>query len=244
MHHLFFLSALDSSSGRVSKSTLSDQELMEIVFGSLDQAESFKENGLFKDVCDWKIVKCNADRRVVRVSSALFIGKGIVMLDYIPELVTRFGIPGPIFGNKEIVGALETNSLPNRLKIFQISANAFYGTVDVPNLPRTLEMFNISNNAFSGTLDMGNLPPNLEFFGANGNAFSGVFCLVSIPHSLVSVDASNNKFEREALFSAVQMVQLRLYSCHPSVETVLDENGNRHPDEVSILTDTQEKRFY
>ena len=68
MYLLLFLRAVDTNLGRVDLSSFSDQILMEMLLGCLDDEtkQRYQDNqGVYLDVCKWGCVRCDEENRVV-----------------------------------------------------------------------------------------------------------------------------------------------------------------------------------
>ena len=62
------LLTVDPSVGRLDYSLMSDQSLMEMRIEILDDIskKKYKDNdGMYLDACDWSVIKCNGDERVI-----------------------------------------------------------------------------------------------------------------------------------------------------------------------------------
>ena len=92
MNRSVILFASDSALGRVDYSSLSDQTLMEmLVDGFLDSAKKKYQDseGMYLDVCDWPLVRCDDNRRVIMVKHIQETA-GSLSLTFMPPLVTSF----------------------------------------------------------------------------------------------------------------------------------------------------------
>ena len=184
---------LDASAlGRFDYSSLSDQILMELLFeNATSEAKGTLCGSEDANVCEWNGVQCDADGRVTEIVVRHDLG-GTVLLSYMPQRATSL-----VLYAAKAQGPLNTHGLPPKLVRFNISFNAFDGSVDMTALPQTLQHFAIEANAFSGSCDFTSLPPNLVRLNADKNRFSGSLDLTRLPKSLVVCILSCNQFSGE-----------------------------------------------
>ena len=244
--------AVDTQLGRVDRSSLSDQILIEMLvqgFTGIAKGRYQDKFGVFIDVCEWCGVDCDAENRVTAVYDIEFTA-GEISLSHIPPKVESFEMY-----SKNLTGTLEAGDLPQCLETFDISGNAFDGTVDFQNLPRALAHFDINTNAFTGSADLTTLPHSLRvlwmhanrFSGElclssppqrlnhinlSANAFSGDFCLPNPPKTLVSFGASKNNFNTIAVVSKRFTV---FFKDSSGVAAVVDGSGDAHAKTERML---------
>ena len=187
---MLLFAAIDHCLGRIDHKSLSDQTLMELFIDGLDENSKAKyqnDDASYVDVCDWGLVECDADARVVQISYQIV--SGTIQFSFIPLRVQRI-----YMGNIGLHGSLETEALPSSVGFFFISNNQFDGTVNFLTLPENLEELNLSTNHFSGSCDMSALPKSMTSFEIQCNEFSGSIQLDSLPHGIIYIDISMNKF--------------------------------------------------
>ena len=204
---MLFLTA-DSHLGRVDYSSFSDQTLMEMLVEGLDQAlkKGYQdEDGMYRHVCQWTNVTCDADGNVVQIKSPPLTA-GSISLEYMPPHVKFFNMR-----SSNLTGTLETSRLPQTLRTFEIQGNAFCGTVDFTSLPIIMSIFLISRNSFTGSADLRSLPRSLDELGIDDNAFSGALCLTRLPQGLTLLNVSRNAFVGDFV---IRNVPKNLYCIH------------------------------
>ena len=246
-----FVQTADNHLGRVDFASLSDQTLMEMLVEGFSERIKKKfqdKNGMFRDACEWKGVKCDGENNVTAIKK--IARRAPISLEYIPLNVKLFEMY-----TAELTGTLETSGLPRHLERFAIGGNGFTGTVNFPEfprdlqlislylnkfsgsaildvLPRSLETLAFQKNNFSGSLCLTNIPPRLKHINASGNVFTGDFILQSVPNDETDIKASENCFSPT---SVVSKSICRLFLCKSGVTSVVDEEGNTHSKEAEIL---------
>jgi hypothetical protein len=116
-------------------------------------------------VCSWQGVVCTGDR------------------------VTEFS-----WINKNCEGALNFSVLPRKLKVLDISGNAFTGQLNVELLPIGMTRLKLQQNRFSGPLDLAVLPIGMTELDIGGNLFNGTLNLKTLPASLTKLLVVANQF--------------------------------------------------
>ncbi|KNH05998.1 hypothetical protein XU18_3072 [Perkinsela sp. CCAP 1560/4] len=132
MFAAFFI-ACDDGIGRVDRSMLSQQELMELfIFGLNEPEEICGSRDDPADVCEWEGVKCNVDGEVERF---LWISK-----------------------KEDGTGTLGFEFLPCSMKSLQMWNNALSGTIHLADLPGKIEVVYLCDNQLTGSLNFDRLP--------------------------------------------------------------------------------------
>ena len=160
---------------------------------------------------------------------------GVVDFSALPKNIELFNIAYNNFS-----GSCDLTKLPETLKHILLSSNRFSGEVNLTNLPPQMEIIFLSSNNFTGELCLDYLPETLEELFLHKNKFSGKFQLLQPPQALQELDAHGNSFAETAVLSSAvgdigRMINVTLYACN--IERIVDENGEAHKEEKSILSD-------
>ena len=237
MHFLIGFFTVDNGLGRFDTHSLTDEFRMELMLEGLSEKSkrNFKyPDGSYKPVCDWSIVECDADGRVVEICSNNIHLEGSVSFTFLPLLVTRLSLRrSAIFGVK-LRGTINTADLPENLEEFDVSLNVFKGTVDMTTLPSSLVHFKATVNLLSGTLSLNKLPPSIESIELECNNFCGEIQLVNTPATLRRVLLGGNSFSGIAVVSFQKSLFVEIGGGGCEVTSVVDGDGNVHPDEKTI----------
>ena len=220
------------SFGFPERDTLSDQDCMNILIGSLSQTVKGHyqdETGVFTEACQWDFVHCDTNGRIMQITTfKQILGKGKIELAYIPPLVADFWMQSSGYAWKAFEGTLPAPELPQNLKVFNISKNAFSGTIEVAKLPQSLIHFDVSQNTFSGSLDLGTLPAHLECFDMHMNRFSGTVLLNSLPRTLNALRLDGNTFVGNLVLERMyQKVETEKFENYSHLE--FDVSSEVHP---------------
>ena len=234
--------------GRFDKSSLSDQDLMELLVGDLtDVAIAKDSNDNFTDIKKWSILDFDRYNRVrsIEMNNAAFdINMGFfddddddwsiericfneggsIDLQYVPSTVTLVRID-----HMFLKGTIATRDLPRELKTLDLQSNKFFGMFETADLPPTLEVIYISHNAMEGSVHLEHLPNALMHFGAHSNAFTGSLRLSQLPEHLVSLNLANNGFEGQITLINIPKTlhHAELHENLLSVEKATVEHPNR-----------------
>ena len=221
----------DSNCGRVDYDSLTEQSLMEILFGDVLNISAWQDDeGAFLDIELWPLIQMHGDvvRKINIDNSAegsrAFFGDwsdeddddtddvnigpgGTIDLRWIPRWVVVFEICCI-----EVSGTVETAMLPPKLIIFDISGNKFAGTFSIGHLPRELKIVYIYENQLEGKLEMDRLPMTIGTFNANSNNFSGSVDLQHLPNRMKYLSLSCNQLsgsiELDKLPDTIALLQI------------------------------------
>ena len=215
MHFLHLFQSADSHIGRVDTEALTDQARMELFIGGLvdsSKATFLDSNGDFLDVCEWEEVLCDPDGHVDRVDFVQPL-TGELNFRFVPHSVTSLNL----HYHPDLCGTLETESLPQGLRILFICdtgiegtlnmrtlppalrdmtamTSSFHGPCGLTALPTALTGCTLAHNRFSGEIDLTQLPATLRILNLGNNQFSGEICLRALPLALESLVLNNNGF--------------------------------------------------
>eukprot|EP00009_Paramoeba_aestuarina_P005261 CAMPEP_0201522984 /NCGR_PEP_ID=MMETSP0161_2-20130828/18679_1 /ASSEMBLY_ACC=CAM_ASM_000251 /TAXON_ID=180227 /ORGANISM="Neoparamoeba aestuarina, Strain SoJaBio B1-5/56/2" /LENGTH=216 /DNA_ID=CAMNT_0047921971 /DNA_START=13 /DNA_END=663 /DNA_ORIENTATION=- len=184
---LFF--AVDPSLGRIDKSTLSHQTLMELFSKGIitDERTPYQTT----DISTWYGVSIVNDS-VVRISQECIFLRGTIDLEWLPSTVEFVSV----FEN-ELKGTLHLTALPEALTDLNLSENMFSGTVDLTALPEGLRMLSLESNDLSGPLDFTMLPPQMHQLYLSRNRFAGVCDFRHLPDGLTLLNVGYTGLEGE-----------------------------------------------
>ncbi|KNH05783.1 hypothetical protein XU18_3228 [Perkinsela sp. CCAP 1560/4] len=86
MSAVVFFAVANDGIGKVDRSTLSQQTLMELFIFGLDKAEKiYGSRDAPGEVCEWNGVTCNAGREVVKFRWAEKSGTGTLGFEFLPD---------------------------------------------------------------------------------------------------------------------------------------------------------------
>mmetsp|Transcript_6946 Transcript_6946/g.10518 ORF Transcript_6946/g.10518 Transcript_6946/m.10518 type:complete len:253 (-) Transcript_6946:64-822(-) len=206
-----FFCLLDPSLGKIDKSSMSHQTLMEVFVQNITHSEKVcgsKENP--KSISEWNHVIVDEKSEVIGIDWDFGKLHGSVSFDWLPptsKRVKMYGnafegsidfcaLPGPLeellIGDNRFCGELDLTRLPPRLVDLDASDNAFSGEVDLTKLPTTLECLNISYNQLLGPLNLKQLHEGMRVLFVRHNDFCGFTDLSKLPKSLYTLFLSGN----------------------------------------------------
>ena len=163
--------ACDDGIGRVDRSTLPQQTLMELFIFGLKEPEKIcgsREDP--DDVCEWKGVRCNADGEVevFEWNDKDEDGTGTVAFEFLPYTIKTVWM----FMNA-LSGTIQLADLPGKMEGVYLSVNQLTGSLDLDTLPAAVRALGLSNNKFTGEVSLENLPKCLEYLSLSENQLSG-----------------------------------------------------------------------
>ena len=235
---------VDTNLGRVNYSSFSDQTLMEMLIGDLDDETKKKyqdSEKMYLDVCKWDCVKCDDDGNVIAINPKGDV-KGSLQLSYIPPKVREFdasykGLTGPAdlaylpqsleelyLDNNKLAGSVDLGNLPQNMHTLYLDSNKLTGSIKLSNLPKNMQGLFLHCNAFSGSIELTNLPQSLLSLTFNSNELTGSFIATNLPPKLEKIEAGYNLFSATAVVDAKTKAMINLRES--GVTSVIDENGN------------------
>ena len=192
------LKAIDAHVGRVDIESLSDETMLELMVQDLPPEaravfipeEASEEVFLMRS----RPVGLDDKGHIVRIyplslpnEEPMYL-EGTIHFEYMPRHVQSFNL----YKLNDLKGTVETNELPESLRIFGVSANKFSGSFNFEVLPRELRYLNLSYNSFSGSCVFTSLPVHLEEIYLQRNGFRGSIALHSLPRTLKKLNISEN----------------------------------------------------
>ena len=233
----FFVSA--DGLGRFDIHSLTDECRMELmVEGLSDESKANFEypDGSYKPVCDWPIVECDADERVVQIFTCIphmrLYGK--IFFAFVPPLVIRIKPASHRSVKNHFRGTINTADLPGGLEECDVERHGFYRTIDMTTLPKCLTNLNVSANYLWGTLCLSKLPPKSEIINLMLNRFCGEIRLVNIPETLKYVFLGGNFFKGSVVISVRTNLFVDIQRNGDKITSVADENGEAHPEKGKV----------
>mmetsp|Transcript_20865 Transcript_20865/g.32546 ORF Transcript_20865/g.32546 Transcript_20865/m.32546 type:complete len:229 (-) Transcript_20865:60-746(-) len=182
----------DLAVGRIDKSDLSQQTLMEILVSGITNREYICDSGKdedYKDISKWNYT--------------VFADLG--------GNVTAIYWDSLSVGRIKLAGTLNLNALPPTVKNFDAFDNVLQGSLDLTNLPGSLRSLFLTNNAFTGTICVTRLPGQLEALSVSDNQLSGTVDLTKLPKGLTQLSLNRNLFEGETDFRQLPESLVRLH---------------------------------
>lgn len=98
------------------------------------------------------------------------------------------------WNNRLLGGFLGWDTLPQNLRIVDVSYNSLSGLASLTNLPSTLQSLIVNNNNFAGTPDLMSLPRKLAVLSLHENYCTGSPNLHSLLPTLQNVSLQRNLF--------------------------------------------------
>mmetsp|Transcript_9578 Transcript_9578/g.14523 ORF Transcript_9578/g.14523 Transcript_9578/m.14523 type:complete len:232 (-) Transcript_9578:21-716(-) len=184
----------DSALGKVNKSTLSQQTLMELFIEGISNKELIC--GSTEDptrISTWNGLTLSAAFEVVEIRWRYLDLSGSIALQWLPMTTEKLSIERTILGQRKLSGTLDFTSLPESLKYLQLVSHYFEGEISLTTLPAKMEYLDVSYNELSGSLDLTSLPWRMRILRLAGNEFSGVADLSNLPKGLIDFNVSRNK---------------------------------------------------
>mmetsp|Transcript_2186 Transcript_2186/g.3417 ORF Transcript_2186/g.3417 Transcript_2186/m.3417 type:complete len:229 (-) Transcript_2186:6-692(-) len=192
MHYLYI--SIDPSLGKVDKSSLSQQTLMELLIQDIDNKSDIcglPENP--KDISEWRDVSFNDSNEITQINWGCEELNGSIHLEWLPLTVAKVDIWNKFFSDAVLTGTLDLSNLPASLRYLWLRGNEYFGEIDLTRLPGGMLELDVSYNRLSGRLDLTRLPDGIEVLLLQQNCFSGETNLSELPDSLVDFNVSNNR---------------------------------------------------
>ena len=194
-HALFLAVAVDPALGKIDKSSLPTQTLMEIFIEGIENKEiicgSTEEP---TDVDEWEGFKYSDEHPNEDTEKPFSINwneldlVGSIDLQWLPSTVSSLQA-----ARNKLGCFLNLTTLPDSIQRLNLSNNVFSGEIDLCHLLADLKELNLTRNQLSGSLHLENLPQSMQSLYVHVNRFSGTVCLRHLPLNLIEVSlASNN----------------------------------------------------
>mmetsp|Transcript_29557 Transcript_29557/g.45690 ORF Transcript_29557/g.45690 Transcript_29557/m.45690 type:complete len:253 (-) Transcript_29557:35-793(-) len=200
--------AADPSLGRVDKSSLSQETLMELFIEKVtNKARVFTDINP-SSTASWRKVSSQNVRKGFRgvvVNDTGEIQKidfrncniqGSIQLEWMPSTITNC-----LLSMNRITGSVNLEDLPDKLEVLSMRQNRLTGTLNLENLPSQFAVLILSKNNFTGSVNLTKLPSTLQDLFLDQNQLSGSVDVTKLPDSLIELELSNNDFSGWADFS-------------------------------------------
>mmetsp|Transcript_39932 Transcript_39932/g.63110 ORF Transcript_39932/g.63110 Transcript_39932/m.63110 type:complete len:260 (-) Transcript_39932:49-828(-) len=184
-----FFSFADTSVGKIDKSSLSQQTLMELLFQGLKNTQGICSTGTAPtEISHWGFTETNDSQEVISINWSFRDLRGTMDMRWIPESVESFSTK-----SNSLEGSVDFTVLPTNLRVLVLSSNKYTGQIILDHLKK-LEGAWLQMNSFSGTLCLENLSPKLNKLDVSKNRLTGLLCLTKLPPSLNSLLVDANQF--------------------------------------------------
>uniref|UniRef100_A0A7S4KXA6 Leucine-rich repeat protein n=1 Tax=Paramoeba aestuarina TaxID=180227 RepID=A0A7S4KXA6_9EUKA len=208
-----FALCIDRHLGKVDKSTLAQQSLMEILISGFTDCK-YKICGYEDtptDILNWRGITLNETDDVVGIHWAgrldsYFRLYGTIDLNALPLTVQAMDV-----SRNSLDGSIDLTGLPKVLKYLYLHQNAFAGSACLTSLPEAMVSLNLSENYFSGHIDVTQLPKGIRELRLNRTSLDGDTDLSQLPESLRVFNVENTN-----LFGKVEVRQGKEFSVENS----------------------------
>eukprot|EP00009_Paramoeba_aestuarina_P009058 CAMPEP_0201517848 /NCGR_PEP_ID=MMETSP0161_2-20130828/8851_1 /ASSEMBLY_ACC=CAM_ASM_000251 /TAXON_ID=180227 /ORGANISM="Neoparamoeba aestuarina, Strain SoJaBio B1-5/56/2" /LENGTH=191 /DNA_ID=CAMNT_0047915475 /DNA_START=41 /DNA_END=616 /DNA_ORIENTATION=+ len=160
----------DPSLGKVDKSSMSEQTLMELFAEGITDNRSALSISRQEpqDIYDWKGLNFDSSGAVTGIGWILQKLGGSIRLEWLPASVKYVFVD-----RNRLSGTVCLTQLPHVLQTLLMTSNLFSGTVDLTQLPKELVRLRLNDNAFHGETDFIQLPPQLRDLRVDHTQLSG-----------------------------------------------------------------------
>ena len=208
------VTAIDPSLGRMDRSTLSQQALMELLIDGIRYKRLFEENHKnYKDIAGWCGVTLSESGAVESICWGGMNLDGFLDWQWIPRTVVSFdatstfvkgsldvaalpeGLETLYLAQNRLCEAVDLTALPKKIKALNLSYNRLKGSVVLTSLPQQIEKLHAEGNFFTGTIDLELLPESLESLRLAANMLSGTLCFENIPRNCKIISLQENDFQ-------------------------------------------------
>uniref|UniRef100_A0A7S4KSB0 Leucine-rich repeat protein n=1 Tax=Paramoeba aestuarina TaxID=180227 RepID=A0A7S4KSB0_9EUKA len=196
MLSLTFVSTADPSLGKIDKTTMSQQTLMELLIDGITNKAIIC--GSAEDpwnIANWEGISLNHSGEVTRIEWSWYDPDGSLALEWLPSTVEKFEVFHSIFSATWLTGTINLTSLPDLMESLSLYGSNLTGEVALRSLPSKMEILDLRNNKFFGAVDLRSLPSTLDTLRLSRNDFEGVTDFSRLPTALVMLDISNTRLE-------------------------------------------------
>eukprot|EP00009_Paramoeba_aestuarina_P007520 CAMPEP_0201523978 /NCGR_PEP_ID=MMETSP0161_2-20130828/21037_1 /ASSEMBLY_ACC=CAM_ASM_000251 /TAXON_ID=180227 /ORGANISM="Neoparamoeba aestuarina, Strain SoJaBio B1-5/56/2" /LENGTH=264 /DNA_ID=CAMNT_0047923225 /DNA_START=20 /DNA_END=814 /DNA_ORIENTATION=+ len=180
----------DAGCGKVEKSLLSQQTLMELLIAGVDAKEKLCRNTDDSvDISHWHHLTVNAQGDVTEIEWDDQELSGYIDFQWLPETLEGLTISS----EGHLSGEVDLTRLPCPLIVFQVYDNAFSGKVNLCHLPEKLEILSISGKGHTGTPNLRNLPRSMRRLHLNDCSLTGEVDLTQLPPLLEALSLAENQ---------------------------------------------------
>eukprot|EP00009_Paramoeba_aestuarina_P002406 CAMPEP_0201507342 /NCGR_PEP_ID=MMETSP0161_2-20130828/1033_1 /ASSEMBLY_ACC=CAM_ASM_000251 /TAXON_ID=180227 /ORGANISM="Neoparamoeba aestuarina, Strain SoJaBio B1-5/56/2" /LENGTH=188 /DNA_ID=CAMNT_0047901679 /DNA_START=24 /DNA_END=589 /DNA_ORIENTATION=+ len=172
LHHFV---SWDSSIGKVDKSTLSDQTLMELFIEKIEnKGIIYGNHSTPPSITTWCSLQKADDDTIIAILWSRFLLVGTLRFEWLPSTICEVKM-----GSNCLSGSINLLELPDRLEHLTMWSNRLVGTIDLHRLPPAMVHLDLAMNKLSGTLNLEHLPDALQKLYLTENAFEGTVNLMS-----------------------------------------------------------------
>eukprot|EP00009_Paramoeba_aestuarina_P011070 CAMPEP_0201532348 /NCGR_PEP_ID=MMETSP0161_2-20130828/50152_1 /ASSEMBLY_ACC=CAM_ASM_000251 /TAXON_ID=180227 /ORGANISM="Neoparamoeba aestuarina, Strain SoJaBio B1-5/56/2" /LENGTH=208 /DNA_ID=CAMNT_0047935717 /DNA_START=44 /DNA_END=670 /DNA_ORIENTATION=+ len=172
----------------------------------LTHSKLCEDGGDYRNVCEWKGVKCTDDNIVNEIRWVHVAGKTID-IRWLPPLMTYVGFDEIV----PLERRLSTRHLPRSLIKCRMVTCSFRGSLDLRCLPERLKELHLGSNKFNGVVDLTNLPETLTHIYLDRNTIDAVLVTnTRLPKSLVRARFFRNPAKMEILCTDAVTVDPRV----------------------------------
>ena len=223
-----FLS-VDPSLGKVDYSLMSDQTLMEMLFEGFDdetKKANQDNNGMYRDVCEWSCIKCDADERIIEINIGSRNLSGSLELRYVPPQVKLLKISSWV--KRQLTGSVDLTQLPEGMQKLYLCRTAIKGEINLEHLPKDMEDLSLQSNQLTGEINLTHLPERMERLFLQNNQFKGEIDLAHLPSAMKSLSLENNLLSGSLVIKNLPqgMVMLDVGANHFNAIAVVDSNAH------------------
>mmetsp|Transcript_19755 Transcript_19755/g.30906 ORF Transcript_19755/g.30906 Transcript_19755/m.30906 type:complete len:232 (-) Transcript_19755:61-756(-) len=187
--------SFDASLGKIDKSTLSQQTLMDLFIERISNNEKIRHSR--DDSLDkWAHIQCDDDGNVTDFNWSFGNLEGSIDLKWLPPTLKSVRVSANC-----LEGTLDLTDLPDGLEILWATLNRFSGTISLDNLPQKLQGLNLTRNKLSGAVNLTKLPESLELLYLSENSFCGTVDVTQLPKNIEEIHLDQNDFEGETDFT-------------------------------------------
>uniref|UniRef100_A0A7S4KL04 Leucine-rich repeat protein n=1 Tax=Paramoeba aestuarina TaxID=180227 RepID=A0A7S4KL04_9EUKA len=178
------VTAIDDVLGKVEKSSLSQQTLMELLIQNTEEkANVCRDEASPAEATKWYGIISDKREQVTHLLWGYKSLRGSIQLEWLPLRVVSVQL-----NNNGFVGTVCLTELPESLLRLSLSDNKFQGAVDLRRLPNRLELLQLELNGFSGETDFTQLPVSLKLLNVSSTKLSGTF----VERSGIHIDVFNS----------------------------------------------------
>uniref|UniRef100_A0A7S4NKW1 Leucine-rich repeat protein n=1 Tax=Paramoeba aestuarina TaxID=180227 RepID=A0A7S4NKW1_9EUKA len=188
-----YFTAIDPSIGKIDKSALSQQTLMELFVDGITNKERFC--GLAhhpRDLSEWRELYLNDSGDVIKFDVFSYYLRGSIALEWLPLSAQIINMRSNFLS-----GTLDLEHLPDGLTLLYLNSNQFVGSVCLTNLPECLETLFLHDNRLEGAIDLTCLPKTLGNLDLRENRFVGETDFSRLPDALYRLNVSHTELSGE-----------------------------------------------
>mmetsp|Transcript_4632 Transcript_4632/g.6966 ORF Transcript_4632/g.6966 Transcript_4632/m.6966 type:complete len:257 (-) Transcript_4632:34-804(-) len=202
---------LDPSLGKIEKSSLPQQTLMDLfIDGNEEMDWVWGDRESIFELKDWIGLRFDESGTVKSIDWNGFHLDGSLRWEWLPSSIRTFGanncaVAGTIdltvlpecmcileLQDNMLSGNIGLTSLPSQLEYLDLSRNSLTGSINLEMLPDTLSSLNLSRNELDGTVSLSQLPKYMRYLALHNNQFCGPLDLKNLPDSLEKLSVASN----------------------------------------------------